>query len=66
MGEYYWRVKAIDLAGNTSDWSKTQTVEFSGFNFIWIGAVILAIIVIAGLIIWRIRIISKKGGWSSD
>jgi len=65
-GEYYWRVKAVDLAGNSSGWSKPQTIEFTGFEYLWIGGIGLGVLVLAGLIIWRIRVISKKGGWSSD
>jgi hypothetical protein len=65
-GKYFWRVKAVDLAGNASDWSKPQSIEFTGFEYLWIGAIGLGVLLLAGLIIWRIRAISKKGGWSSE
>ncbi|MCX6004138.1 MAG: hypothetical protein NT082_00435 [Chloroflexi bacterium] len=66
MGEYFWRVKAVDGAGNSSEWSQFQPVLISGFEFWWIGLIIIGVLVIAGLVIWRIRAISKKGGWSSE
>jgi hypothetical protein len=65
-GKYFWRVKAVDLAGNTSDWSKPQSIEFTGFEYLWIAGIALGVLVLAGLVIWRIRAISKKGGWSSE
>jgi hypothetical protein len=65
-GKYFWRVKAVDLAGNASDWSKPQSIEFTGFEYLWIAGIVLGVLVLAGLVIWRIRAISKKGGWSSE
>lgn len=65
-GTYYWRIKAVDLAGNASNWSKSQVIEFTGFEFLWIGGIVLGVLALAGLVIWRIRAISKKGGWSSE
>lgn len=64
-GKYYWRVRAVDLAGNASAWSKAQSIEFTGSTYLWIGGIALAVMVLAGLIWWRIRTISKKGGWSA-
>ncbi|MCX6005998.1 MAG: hypothetical protein NTZ34_01895, partial [Chloroflexi bacterium] len=66
MGKLYWRVKAVDLAGNASDWSKVQSIEFTGANLIWPAAIGLLVLVIIILIVWRIRAISKKGGWKAD
>jgi hypothetical protein len=65
-GEYYWRVKAIDRAGNASTWSAPQAITVTGFEFTWIIAGAVAALAIIGLIIWRVRAISKKGGWSSS
>lgn len=64
-GKLYWRVKAVDLAGNASAWSKIQSIEFSGSNLIWPAVIGLVVLVIIILIVWRIRAISKKGGWKS-
>ena len=65
-GEYYWRVRAIDLAGNTSDWSQPQTMSITGFGFLWIIFVVIGVLAVAAAVIWRIRSISKRGGWSSE
>jgi hypothetical protein len=65
-GEYYWRIKAIDLAGNASNWSQPQALTVTGFDFTWIIVGAVAILAIIGLIIWRVRAISKKGGWSAS
>lgn len=65
-GEYYWRVRAIDLAGNAGEWSRAQTIEFSGFAYLWVAAAALGAVLLVVLIVWRIRVITKKGGWSND
>jgi len=65
-GEYYWRVRATDLAGNAGEWSRSQLIVFTGFDFIWPIVGIIAGLAVLGLIIWRIRAISSKGGWSSS
>jgi len=64
-GDYFWRVKAVDLAGNAGDWSQSQFISFTGIDF-WPIIGVIAALVVVGLIIWRIRAISKKGGWSSS
>ena len=64
-GEYYWRVKAIDLAGNASGWSQAQLIVITGFDLMWLIVGGIAVLAIIGIVIWRIRAISKKGGWSS-
>jgi len=65
-GEYYWRVKAIDLAGNAGEWSQSQLITFTGMDFIWPIVGIIAILAVVGLVVWRVRAISSKGGWSSS
>lgn len=66
QGEYYWRVKAIDLAGNAGEWSQSQLITFGGIDFAWPVVGVIAILAVVGLVVWRIRAISKKGGWSSS
>ena len=66
QGEYYWRVKAVDLAGNAGEWSQSQLITFAGFDFIWPIVGIIAGLAVVGLVVWRIRAISSKGGWSSS
>lgn len=65
-GEYYWRVRATDLAGNASEWSSTQLIMFTGLDFFWPALGVIAGLAILGLVVWRIRAISSKGGWSSS
>jgi hypothetical protein len=65
-GEYYWRVRATDLAGNASEWSRSQLIVFSGFDFVWPIVGVIAGLAVIGLVIWRIQAISNKGGWSSS
>ena len=66
QGDYYWRVKAVDLAGNAGEWSQSQLITFSGLDFVWPVVGIIAGLAVLGLVIWRIRAISSKGGWSSS
>jgi hypothetical protein len=66
QGDYYWRVKAVDLAGNAGEWSQPQLITFSGLDFVWPIVGIIAGLAVVGLVIWRIRAISSKGGWSSS
>jgi len=65
-GEYYWRIKAVDLAGNAGEWSQSQLITFTGMDFIWPIVGIIAILAVVGLVVWRVRAISSKGGWSSS
>ena len=65
-GEHYWRVRASDLAGNASEWSGSQIIIFGVFDFVWPIAGAMAVLAIVGLVIWRIRAIGSKGGWSSS
>jgi phage shock protein PspC (stress-responsive transcriptional regulator) len=49
-GEYFWHVRAVDGAGNVSDWTPTATVKvgFVTTNtlvFIGIGIVVLLILI---------------------
>ena len=64
-GDYFWRAKAVDLAGNAGEWSQSQFISFTGFDF-WPIVGIIAGLIVVGLIIWRVRAISSKGGWSSS
>ena len=47
-GEYYWHVRAVDGAGNKSDWSPTSTVKV---GFITMGTIIWLVVGILGLLI---------------
>lgn len=62
-GEYYWRVKAIDRAGNASDWTAPALVK-AGFmtskTFIIIVASVVVIIILAIVLPKVLRRKSKK------
>ena len=61
-GEYYWRVKVVDGAGNEGKWTsgllfKVDVVE-------WWHLLVIALAVIGVIaIVWRVVSISRKGGW---
>ena len=61
-GDYYWRVRAVDGAGNQGAWSTGQYFIVGGVQVWHIIAAILAVLILFG-IIWRVVRISKKGGW---
>jgi predicted phage tail protein len=63
-GDYYWRVRAVDGAGNQGAWSTGQYFIVGGVQVWHIIAAILAVLILFG-IIWRVVRISKKGGWKS-
>ena len=59
-GDYYWRVRATDSAGNESDWANGQLLRV-GVMDLWM----LALMVIAGIgiiagIIWRIVSVTRR------
>jgi uncharacterized membrane protein YuzA (DUF378 family) len=47
-GEYYWHVRAVDGAGNKSDWSTTSTVKV---GFITMGTIIWLVVGVLALLI---------------
>ena len=62
-GDYYWRVRATDSAGNESDWANGQLLRV-GVIDLWM----LALMVIAGIgiiagIIWRIVSVTRRSAW---
>lgn len=58
-GSYYWRVKAVDGAGNEGGWTTGQLFRVGGDW--WLFIVALGVIVVLGLIIWRVVTLSKRG-----
>lgn len=58
-GSYYWRVKAVDGAGNESGWTTGQLFRIGGE--LWIFGVILGAVILLALIIWRVIAVSRKG-----
>ena len=63
---YFWRVEAIDGAGNDSGWSKPQEFSVSRMDMEWFLVIVIGGLVVLGLIVWRIIYVSTHGGWSSD
>jgi hypothetical protein len=58
-GKYYWRVKAVDGAGNESGWTTGHLFTVGGQ--LWIFGIILAAVIIIGLIIWRVVVLARRG-----
>jgi hypothetical protein len=61
-GDYYWRVRAVDGATNSSNWTTPQPLKVSYIStllFIIIVAVIMALI-IAGVVVWIVFRSKKK------
>ena len=66
-GEYYWRVRSVDGAGNTSEWSPTATIRV-GFitlsTIIWIVVSIVVLLIVIAVLNRMLR--GKKKHRSSD
>ncbi len=45
-GEYYWRVQAIDEAGNESDWTNGQFFKVSGIDWMVIALIVVGVIIL--------------------
>ncbi|MCJ7516153.1 MAG: IPT/TIG domain-containing protein [Dehalococcoidia bacterium] len=61
-GNYYWRVRAVDGAGNQSDWTNGQLFKIGGFDWWLILLIAVGVIVIIG-IIWRFVSVGRRGKW---
>ena len=67
-GEYYWHVRAIDGAGNESDWSPTLTVKtgvitLSTIIWIVIGLLVLIVIILVVRQFSRMKKKKEKSDW---
>ncbi len=58
-GSYYWRIRAVDGAGNEGDWTNGQLFKVGGEW--WLFAVAFGVIIILALIIWRVVSIKRRG-----
>jgi predicted phage tail protein len=59
QGDYYWRIRAIDGAGNASDWS--SAVQFTaGFMSTSTLIIILVVLIVVLVILLRIRAVFSK------
>ena len=61
-GNYYWRVRAVDGAGNQSDWTNGQLFRIGGLDWWLILLAAVGVIVVAG-IIWRFVHMGRHGKW---
>lgn len=59
---YYWRVKAIDGAGNESDWATEQVFKVGLMEWWAIPLIILAVFIVI-VIVWRVIVMNRRGGW---
>lgn len=69
-GEYFWRVKATDRAGNSSEWVrpfivKTAFVDVKTFAYIVLG--VIAFVIVISIVPRAIsRAVRKKDKWDKD
>ncbi len=61
-GSYYWRVRAVDGAGNQGDWTNSQLFKIGGFDW-WLVIAIIAGLSVAGGIIWRFVHVGRHDSW---
>jgi hypothetical protein len=61
-GNYYWRVRAVDGAGNQSDWTNGQLFRIGGFDWWLILLAAVGVIVVVG-IVWRFVHMGRHGKW---
>jgi hypothetical protein len=61
-GNYYWRIRAVDGAGNQSDWTNGQLFKIGGLDWWLILLAAVGVIVVAG-IIWRFVHMGRHGKW---
>jgi hypothetical protein len=58
-GSYYWRVKAIDGAGNEGEWTNGQLFK-AGLMEWWYILIIVAAAIVVIAIIWRVIVVTRK------
>jgi hypothetical protein len=61
-GNYYWRVRAVDGAGNQSDWTNGQLFKVGGLDWWLILLIAVGVIVVIG-IIWRFVSVGRRDKW---
>jgi hypothetical protein len=62
-GNYYWRVRAVDGAGNESDWTNGQLLKVGGLEWWLILLIVIGILIVVG-IIWRFVIVRRRDKWN--
>jgi hypothetical protein len=61
-GEYFWRIKAIDGAGNEGEWTTTNAFK-AGVMEWWHLIIIIVCCIILLAIAWRIFTMTRRGSW---
>jgi hypothetical protein len=61
-GKYYWRVKAVDGAGNESNWTSGQFLEIGTLDM-WMIVVGAAIVIVILAVVWRSISMHRRGSW---
>jgi hypothetical protein len=61
-GNYYWRVRAVDGAGNEGDWTNGQLFEIGGMDWWLILVIAVGVFVVAGAI-WRFVSVKREDKW---
>jgi hypothetical protein len=61
-GDYYWRVRAEDGAGNQSDWTNGQLLKIGGLEW-WVLLLIVVAVIIVISVIWRFASVRRRGEW---
>ncbi len=59
-GKYYWRVRAVDGAGNEGGWTTAQMLEIAAMQW-WLIAVIVLGTSLLAIIVWRIIYVVRSG-----
>lgn len=61
-GNYYWRIRAVDGAGNQGDWTNGQLFKIGGIDWWLILLIAVAAIAVIG-VIWRFTSVKRKDKW---
>jgi hypothetical protein len=61
-GNYYWRVRAVDGAGNQGDWTNGQLFKIGGIDW-WLPLIVVLAVIVVGVIIWRFRSVGRHDKW---
>jgi hypothetical protein len=61
-GNYYWRVKAEDGAGNQSEWTNGQLFKAGGLDW-WLLILIVVAVIVVIIVIWRVVSVRRRDEW---
>lgn len=61
-GKYYWRVRAVDGAGNESNWTSGQFLQIGTLNM-WMIVLGAAVVIVVIAVVWRSISMRRRGSW---